>query len=211
MPLIQTLSSLDVTIYSFILGESIKLSFFQCMHVQDEWVVCRIFHKSTGIKKGPIPTSLERIHSIGDDILLDSTTLPPLIEHPLLFSENQNQNQNNHSGMSNIPTPSSSFPYFSNMLSMDNQQANNLTQNPVFYPINMPPSDPYFSLPTDNLDYLQCKKEHQSNFTRSQDTGLSTDRNTEISSVLSRHYDDLDGPSSSVVDTTIDLESMWKY
>ncbi|XP_078152055.1 NAC domain-containing protein 100-like [Carex rostrata] len=176
---------------------------------KDEWVVCRIFHKSSGLKKGPIPTSLERMDSIGDEFFLDSTTLPPLIDHTL-FSQNQNQGFN-HSGM-NIPTTSSSIPYFSNMLSMDNQHENDLTQNPVFYPINMVPSDPFFSSPaTNNLDYLQCKKEQLSNFTRSQDTGLSTDHNTEISSVISRHYDDHDGPSSAAADTGIDLENMWNY
>ncbi|KAJ4780421.1 hypothetical protein LUZ62_064678 [Rhynchospora pubera] len=176
---------------------------------KDEWVVCRVFHKSTGVKKGPIPTSLERMDSIEHDLLLDSTTLPPLIDHNL-FSQNQNHGFN-HSGM-HIPTTSSPFPYFNNMLSMDNQQDNDLTQNPIFYPINMAPSDPYFSLPgTNNLDYLQCKKEQHSNFTRSQDTGLSTDHNTEISSVVSRHYDDLDGPSSTAADTGIDLENIWKY
>lgn len=172
------------------------------MHMQDEWVVCRIFHKSSGLKKGPIPTSLERMDSIGDELFFDSTSLPPLIDHTL-FSQNQNQNHGfNHSGI----------PYFSNMLSMDNQHENDLPQNPVFYPINMVPSDPYFSSPaTNNLDYLQCKKEQQSNFTRSQDTGLSTDHNTEISSVVSRHYDDHDGPSSAAADTGIDFENMWNY
>jgi hypothetical protein len=179
--------------------------------MQDEWAVCRIFHKSTGIKKGPIPTSLERMDSMGDDLFLDST-LPPLIDHTL-YSQNQNQNQGfNHSSSMNIPTTSSSNPYFANMLSMVNQQETDLTQNPIFYPINMVPSDPYFSsLATNNLDSMQCKKEQQSNFTRSQDTGLSTEHNTEISSVVSRHYDDIDGPSSAAVDTGIDLENMWKY
>lgn len=178
--------------------------------MQDEWVVCRIFHKSTGIKKGPIPTSLERMDSIGDDLFLDSTTLPPLIDHTL-FSQNQNHGSN-HSCM-NIPTTSSSIPnYFANMLSTVNQQENDLTQNPIFYPINLVPSDPYFSSPaTNNTDHLQCKKEQQSNFTHSQDTGLSTEHNTEISSVVSKHYDDIDGPSSAAVDTGIDLENMWNY
>ncbi|KAJ3676625.1 hypothetical protein LUZ60_004037 [Juncus effusus] len=170
---------------------------------KDEWVVSRIFHKSTGLKKGPIPNGLERMNSIGDhDMLLDSTTLPPLMDHHLLFNQND----------FNSPFTSSSIPYFTNMLSMDNQQELNPTESPTFYPINMAPSSTYFPVPaSDNFDYLNCKKEQQSNITKSQDTGLSTDHNTEISSVISRHYDDLDGPSSSAVGTAIDFDTMWKY
>ncbi|RWW05946.1 hypothetical protein GW17_00030760 [Ensete ventricosum] len=42
----------------------------------------------------------------------------------------------------------------------------------------------------------------------SQETGLSTDHNTEISSVASRLYDDLDVPSSTR--PVLDLENIWK-
>ncbi|XP_057948001.1 NAC domain-containing protein 46-like [Malania oleifera] len=50
---------------------------------KDEWVVCRVFHKSTGIKKAPIAPSLARMSSFGDDLLLDCSSPippPPLIE-----------------------------------------------------------------------------------------------------------------------------------
>ena len=48
---------------------------------QDEWVVSRIFHKNTDVKKTPIP-GLLRMNSIGDD-LLDCSSLPPLMDpHP---------------------------------------------------------------------------------------------------------------------------------
>lgn len=50
---------------------------------------------------------------------------------------------------------------------------------------------------------------------RSQDTGLSTDMNAEISSVVSkqdvgsnRSYDDLDGPSIGPI---ADLDCLWDY
>ncbi|KAL4306889.1 hypothetical protein S245_056520 [Arachis hypogaea] len=56
---------------------------------KDEWVVSRVFHKNTDVKKTTTPSSsssiipgLLRINSIGDD-LLDCSTLPPLMDpHP---------------------------------------------------------------------------------------------------------------------------------
>ncbi|KDP20281.1 hypothetical protein JCGZ_06867 [Jatropha curcas] len=48
---------------------------------KDEWVVCRVFHKSTGIKKTSIQELL-RGNSIGDDFL-DYSSLPPLMDTPL--------------------------------------------------------------------------------------------------------------------------------
>nr|XP_010921292.1 NAC domain-containing protein 100 [Elaeis guineensis]XP_029120383.1 NAC domain-containing protein 100 [Elaeis guineensis] len=110
----------------------------------------------------------------------------------------------------------------------------NQHQNAVFY-AQVPPQSPYFSLPeAPNLGYLHqddailralgatndassairrtCKVEQYSNqsmVSPSQDTGLSTDHNTEISSVVSKHYDDLDDPCSA--GPVMDLENMWKY
>ncbi|KAI8558725.1 hypothetical protein RHMOL_Rhmol04G0119200 [Rhododendron molle] len=55
---------------------------------KDEWVVCRIFHKNTGIKRSPISTSghglLTRVNSSSfvDDLLMDypNNSLPPLVD-----------------------------------------------------------------------------------------------------------------------------------
>ncbi|KAL6997433.1 hypothetical protein U1Q18_007559 [Sarracenia purpurea var. burkii] len=52
---------------------------------KDEWVVCRIFHKNTGIKRNPI-TGLTRMNSFVDD-LLDYTCMPPLMEPPYSINE----------------------------------------------------------------------------------------------------------------------------
>ncbi|XP_022744564.1 NAC domain-containing protein 92-like [Durio zibethinus] len=46
---------------------------------KDEWAVCRVFHKNTGIKKSPIPDQLLRMNSFGDD-LMDYASLPPLMD-----------------------------------------------------------------------------------------------------------------------------------
>ncbi|EEF36955.1 NAC domain-containing protein 87 [Ricinus communis] len=47
---------------------------------KDDWVVCRVFHKSIGIKKTSIQDLL-RVNSFGDDFL-DYSSLPPLMDPP---------------------------------------------------------------------------------------------------------------------------------
>ncbi|KAF3781876.1 NAC domain-containing protein 100 [Nymphaea thermarum] len=48
---------------------------------KDEWVVCRIFHKNSGIKRGAAGSDqLLRLNSFGDE--LDSCSLPPLLDSP---------------------------------------------------------------------------------------------------------------------------------
>ncbi|CAK8542814.1 unnamed protein product [Lathyrus sativus] len=46
---------------------------------KDEWVVSRVFHKNTDVKK-PQVSGLLRINSIGNDDLLDYSSLPPLMD-----------------------------------------------------------------------------------------------------------------------------------
>ncbi|XP_028761208.1 NAC domain-containing protein 87-like [Neltuma alba] len=45
---------------------------------KDEWVVSKVFHKNSDVKKSPIQ-GLLRINSLGDD-LLDCSSLPPLMD-----------------------------------------------------------------------------------------------------------------------------------
>ncbi|KAK4272297.1 hypothetical protein QN277_020873 [Acacia crassicarpa] len=47
---------------------------------KDEWVVSKVFHKNSDVKKNPIQ-GLLRINSLGDD-LLDCSSLPPLMDPP---------------------------------------------------------------------------------------------------------------------------------
>ncbi|XP_058079404.1 NAC domain-containing protein 100-like [Magnolia sinica] len=53
---------------------------------KDEWVVCRVFHKSTGVKRNPI-SGLLRMNSFEDD-LMDSPSMPPLLDTPF-FNPNR--------------------------------------------------------------------------------------------------------------------------
>ncbi|XVF56997.1 hypothetical protein PTKIN_Ptkin06aG0167300 [Pterospermum kingtungense] len=47
---------------------------------KDEWVVSRVFHKNTGIKKSPISDhQMLSMNSFGDD-LMDNVSLPPLMD-----------------------------------------------------------------------------------------------------------------------------------
>ena len=234
---------------------------------KDEWVVCRVFHKSAGIKRSLIPAPI-RMNSFGDD-LLDCSSLPPLIDPPY---SNPNKNDscftNGEDEFKGSSTRFSDgnhhYPYFSptinghqlqkqqdqksfllspnNVHTTSNYQAtlSNPTPNSIFYP-QVSPSNPLFPFqasPTPSYSHWQmgssftsfpgsgfkgsdptstvraqtsgvqrqCKVEqfssNQSMVSLSQDTGLSTDMNTEISSVLSKHqdtgnnrsYEDLQGP-----------------
>ncbi|XP_008793366.1 NAC domain-containing protein 92-like isoform X2 [Phoenix dactylifera] len=111
----------------------------------------------------------------------------------------------------------------------------NQPENSVFYP-QVPPQRPHFSLPeAASLGYLHhddamlralaatnaassairrpCKVEQYSNqsmISPSQETWPGAGRNTtEISSMVSKRYDDLDEPCSAA--SVMDFDSMWKY
>ncbi|KAJ1389321.1 NAC domain [Sesbania bispinosa] len=47
---------------------------------KDEWVVSKVFHKNTDLKKIPI-SGILRINSIGNNDLLDFSSIPPLVDH----------------------------------------------------------------------------------------------------------------------------------
>ncbi|KAF5473675.1 hypothetical protein F2P56_005648 [Juglans regia] len=241
---------------------------------KDEWVVCRVFHKNTGIKKASVTDALIRMNSFGDD-LLDCSSLPPLMDIPP-FSNTERHGDNNFEG-----TPS----YFSmreNQLLQLKHLDQNIFQLPtskytpvttyqasfshptvkaVLYPqISAGPNPPFSFQANPNPGYLLrgktisipsvtdraygyaitgqgilraieanvngksdverlCKVEqfssNQSLVSLSQDTGLSTDMNTEISSVVSKQdvgsnksYEDLEG---SAVGPVADLECLWDY
>ncbi|PIA48725.1 hypothetical protein AQUCO_01400944v1 [Aquilegia coerulea] len=60
---------------------------------KDEWVVCRVFHKTTGVKKSPLISDhhLLRMNSFGEDYFFDSpSVLPPLLDHPPPYFVNTN-------------------------------------------------------------------------------------------------------------------------
>ncbi|PWA49457.1 NAC domain-containing protein [Artemisia annua] len=174
-----------------------------------EWVICRVFHKSSGEKK---PSS-------------SGNGLPQLSE-----SSTSSGGYGNSSGV--IKSESLSVPCLSNPINILNSQ-NSFFNNPSypFDPIlnsNYGLSDnPQFQFPyshafsAPNQTYLkglmgnnaaQMEKEIH---TGSQETGISCEMNNEISSVMSnfrmgkRGFGDQEAPSTS--DGPIDMDSFWNY
>lgn len=80
---------------------------------KDEWVVSRVFHKNTDVKKSSIP-GLLRINSIGDDLLAYSS-LPPLMDPPYA-----NTNTNNNTTNPISSTKSQSEGYYLPSFSINN-------------------------------------------------------------------------------------------
>lgn len=77
--------------------------------MQDEWVVSRVFHKSTDVKKSPIP-GLLRMNSIGDQHdLLDYSSLPPLMD-PSYNNKPSSFNEDDFKGTNPISSSSTKSP-----------------------------------------------------------------------------------------------------
>ncbi|KAG6538278.1 NAC domain-containing protein 92-like [Zingiber officinale] len=162
---------------------------------QDEWVVCKVFHKKLGApKKGPTP-----------DGILESISLPPLLDLP---------NYPDYSSMINMPS-SSFLEQDQAALLFDSKgfdQSQQLSVNSAHDQLSFLHHDDEAMLralaagnnyndqeaaaaASSAIIRKDCKVEQCSNQSLgcpSQDTGLSTDHNTtEISSVLSRcEFDD---------------------
>ncbi|CAK7341341.1 unnamed protein product [Dovyalis caffra] len=122
---------------------------------RDEWVVCRIFHKSTGIKKSPIHDLL-RMNSFGDDFL-DYSSLPPLMDPPNYNSRPSTSSfsdADNDEFKAMTTSRSSDGNYFSNTSMLSNNQnfaqppnTNYQTPNSTFQP-QIPASNPLYSFQT---------------------------------------------------------------
>lgn len=165
---------------------------------QDEWVVCRIFHKTTGLIKKPIsPTipGMPRINSLMYGDYLSSGSLPPLVEPASSAGPSSSfadAEGNEFKGMidndSSIPVSRSSgatFPSTSLMVSGNPSPAYLMNSSPNFSSMlhNQAQNPNFFSVQGSAIDpaYLnQLGKIIISS--RSQETGLSTDMNPEMSS-----------------------------
>ncbi|KAJ8772951.1 hypothetical protein K2173_028128 [Erythroxylum novogranatense] len=202
---------------------------------KNEWVISRVFQKSSGGKKTHI-SGLLRIGSVGNE--MGASGLPPLMD------------SSHYSVSKTKPVAESPYvPCFSNPIDLDrNQQTpidnfnNNLltfSSNPsnVFNRISL--ANSFYSTQSGplsaNLQYpliqdrsiLRALIENQgSNMDQglekeremisvSQETGLSADMNTEISSVISnfeigkRAFDDQETPSGSA--GPLDFDGFWNY
>ncbi|KAI3948456.1 hypothetical protein MKW98_019206 [Papaver atlanticum] len=220
---------------------------------KDEWVVCRIFHKSTGIKTSSVPSLLRMSSSFSDD-LLDSTTssLPSLLDHDHYQNgTGKFKTAGSRSGHHHLSYSGATLDDHQKLSSTTPQQSSYypIQQNPYlnqFSPFNQGYSNSgYFNQeknnfwPSSNLsghdqallralvannnnDLYRLKSNqrkvesfssNQSVASLSQDTGLSTDRITEISSVVSKN----DMPSNTMEEEpssdgpVVDLDCLWNY
>ncbi|KAL5767979.1 hypothetical protein ACOSQ2_014762 [Xanthoceras sorbifolium] len=116
---------------------------------KDEWVVSRVFHKNTGMKKTPIP-GLLRMNSFGDDFF-DYSSLPPLMDTPPNYSNNINNNRSSSSfadgdydfkGINNNHL--TNINNNNNFLQPQNTTSNFQTQTSNYHP-QIPVQNPHFS------------------------------------------------------------------
>ncbi|XVF50097.1 hypothetical protein PTKIN_Ptkin04bG0067300 [Pterospermum kingtungense] len=191
---------------------------------KNEWVICRVFQKSCGGKKTHI-SGLVRAGSFGNE--LGPVGLPPLME---------SSPYNN--GKSKPAAESAYVPCFSNYNPIDAQRNQEDTidnfNNPLFpripvsnsfYSAQSVPFASNFQFPGSVLmqdqSILRALMENNDFKTEremvsvSQETGLTTDINTEISSVVSnlervkKPFDGHETPSASA--GPVDLDCFWHY
>ncbi|KAL4203116.1 hypothetical protein AMTRI_Chr01g126300 [Amborella trichopoda] len=240
---------------------------------KDEWVVSRIFHKSSAGKRAPF-SGLLRINSFGDE--LRSPSLPPLmdssvtnassslmddgirerVDMPSFSTSLEEQNDqlmsfglNRYGGLgpggvnpgatSHNPAYHPHFSRFNSLYPYQTPSGFNTMNHPRN---NQAPLYLHSSLDTSDRAMLRtvadghgakrfkveqergssllqepprCVVSNQSMVSISQDTGMSTDVNTEISSVVSKHefcsrpFEDLEALSSSA--GPVDLDCLWNY
>ncbi|GMI84613.1 Arabidopsis NAC domain containing protein 87 [Hibiscus trionum] len=163
---------------------------------KDEWVVCRVFHKNSEMKKSPIPDHLLRMNSFGHE-LMDYASLPPLME-PTFDCENE------FNSINKTPIPN---------------------QTPIFFHQGTSSSPCPDGFRTDDeailralaannsggdIEHGHCKVEQFSS-NQSIDTGLGTDiNNNEISSVISNSIQ-LGSCKSYDDDDIEDFVCLWNY
>ncbi|KAL2935222.1 hypothetical protein RDABS01_018340 [Bienertia sinuspersici] len=211
-------------------------------NAKNEWVICRIFQKSGAGKKIPFPGIMIRSDSFGAEFN-PSSNLPPLMESSPYNTNYGAPHVSCFSNTMETPQTSHYHQHNTNQTSFDNGLINNPyhsipsnqgDQN-SFYP-RFGGGNPYFSnqtspysgnymmseqhilkaiLENHEAELKQSMKTEVVNYSASQDTGLSSDMNAEISSVVSnydlsrRPFDDPDGPSTS--GGPVDLDSLWNY
>ncbi|XP_010523113.1 PREDICTED: NAC domain-containing protein 100-like isoform X2 [Tarenaya hassleriana] len=179
---------------------------------KNEWVVCRVFQKSAGGNKIPI-SGLIRIGSFKTG--LDPSSLPPLTDFSSLYNDKTK------------PEPVVYVPCFSNPTEnqgntvLNSVQTNVLPRIPLHQSHSVPVSE---DLQSPNPDLIQeqtvlrammIENSGRQSFKTSsvsQETGVSTEINTDVSSDFEfglRQFDPREEPSSSA--GPADIESFWIY
>lgn len=207
--------------------------------LQNEWVICRVFQKNSGGKKTHI-SGIVRLGSFGNE--LGSSVLPPLMDaspsynpktrpattqpayvpcfsNPIHVPRNQEEIIDcfNNPLLAASSYPSDIFPRIPLPNSFYSSQAAVIPGN-LQYPTSLLMQEqPILRALLENQgsNMRQSLKPEREMISVSQETGLSTDINTEISSVVSnlelgkRPFQDQHVPSASV--GPLDFDSLWNY
>lgn len=193
---------------------------------KNEWVICRVFHKSSGGNKVHI-SGLMKMNSGGNG-------LPPLMDSPVAACGDMISNP--------ILSQPPHVPCFSNPINIQHKDMlDSLFNNPDFSftsnfdrprienTVSIGKSVHHIQFPQNSTfpvndqaflrglieNYGQNMKLERDIITGSQETGLSTEMNTEISSVMSnlemgkRKFEDQETPSTLV--GAIDMDCIWNY
>ncbi|KAH9624364.1 hypothetical protein KSS87_011680 [Heliosperma pusillum] len=192
-------------------------------NAKNEWVICRVFKKSAPGKKTPF-SGLMRPESSNPEFN-PSGNLPPLMEssphvpcfsNPLDTTHYNNSNQISLDGFisnnpfNSIPSNFSNnyFPRIGDVNSYIQSQTNHFPGSYLMSDQNI-----LRAILHNQETELKQGVKTEVNYSASQDTGLSSDINAEISSSTfdmgQRPIDCHDGPSTS--DGPIDLENLWNY
>ncbi|XP_077213987.1 NAC domain-containing protein 100-like [Tasmannia lanceolata] len=172
---------------------------------KNDWVICRVFQKNSGGKKTHI-SGLVRMSS--SDHESGSSHMPPLMD-PTFFPTCSNPYDISNASMlfSKISLPSAlySIQGAPNLGSLQYESSVSMQDQTILRA--------FFESRGSNMK-VNCKSEREI-VSISQETGLSNDMNTEISSVLTNHemgrwcFDDQENPSG--LSGPLDLDCLWNY
>ncbi|MCL7034827.1 hypothetical protein MKW94_007119 [Papaver nudicaule] len=208
---------------------------------KNEWVISRVFEKksiSTGGKKVYLPGFMRLSSSFDNEMAGSSSLLPPLIDGSMGNKNDKSyvtcfsnatttlMEQGHQRRMENI----TDHQYFNNsLISTNSLVPNSIFMNQITFPPNIGNFQYPSSMSVEDQSMLRglqlenhagsstnCKAEREM-VSISQDTGLTSDMNIEISSVVSNHemsttsrsFEEQEVPSTS--SGHVDLDSLWTY
>lgn len=184
---------------------------------KEEFVVCRVFHKNSGIRKSP-GIELSRPDSFVDRLLLEE--IPPLMDYNNTLNEggggeDYNVNPSSRVFWSNHNVPPQTYPMIaSNTFSIPQNAPPSSFLPQYYYQDQAPP------LLSHGLSYQEYQRPKMENFSsnnsvmsHSQDTGLSTENvaNHEITSKKAELDDDQGLRALAFSPNISDLDSLWSY
>ncbi|CAI9773732.1 unnamed protein product [Fraxinus pennsylvanica] len=185
---------------------------------KNDWVICRVFHKCSSVKRDPFN---ELAPSILPPLMDDSSPFVSESGHVHCFSNPipvvAQKSQEDAVPCFNDPFSANPMDTFTTASTFSWGQIGSI-QGGFRFPGSIPQQDPSIQrtlLGNYGQNMIQNSKNQNEMVSISQETGTTTDINTEISSVVSNHdmgrqsTDDQEGPSTSV--NLQNLGCVWSY